>query len=53
MAWIAATTTAGITMTSFAYSTFETKGHAESMLQILVDRLNRIENKLDRLIEKP
>ncbi len=50
--WIAATSAAGISIAAYAFATFETKEHFGDIVEVLADRLDRIENKLDRILEK-
>lgn len=52
VAWIGATLTACIGLTSFAYQNFETKDSANEKKSDFVLRLTRIEDKLDRVIEE-
>lgn len=59
IAWLAATVVAGISMTVFFYTTFKTNSSFEEykesetlLYQEQNARLERIENKLDRLLEK-
>ena len=47
--WIVATSTAALTMTSFAYSTFELKEHSKEVKEDIVSRLDRIEQKIDQI----
>lgn len=50
--WIAATATAALTMAAYAFSTFETKEHAAENKGDIVHRLDQIDAKLDRVIER-
>jgi peptidoglycan hydrolase CwlO-like protein len=57
--WLGATVVAGITITIFFYTNFETKAETqeyknnqEKYYQILERRLDRIEGKLDQLLTK-
>ena len=43
---------ASTTVTVWAYSTFSTKGESSAFKESVVQRLDRIENKLDRLLFK-
>lgn len=47
--WIGATLTASMTVVIFFYSTFQTKSEANDNKMDLYRRLERIENKIDRL----
>lgn len=53
--WMVATATAAVTMSSYAFNKFDTIEHAtEQRTQLrdeIMGRLDRIENKLDRIIE--
>lgn len=55
IAWLGATAVAAITMTfilvTFVYANFETKDHAKESRDTMDKRLERMENKLDVLIE--
>lgn len=55
LAWLGATAMAGITMTfilvTFVYANFETKEHAKSTSEGVEKRLERMENKIDMIIE--
>lgn len=50
IAWLGSTLVAALTLSAFAFGTFETKQDAKDKKQDLVERLVRIEAKLDRLI---
>jgi uncharacterized protein Yka (UPF0111/DUF47 family) len=50
VAWLAATVTASITLTAFAYTNFETKDHSKEAQDNLVKRLDRIEEKIDQIL---
>jgi hypothetical protein len=52
IAWIIAAAVGGFSLLSFSYATFETKDHARESSDILMNRLDRMEEKLDRLIER-
>lgn len=52
IAWIAAMVTAAVGAMAFAYSTFETKDHANETKRDTTDRLVSIENKVDKLDNK-
>lgn len=49
IAWILATATAALTMAAYAFTTFETKDHSKEIKSDLSERLNRIDQKLDRI----
>jgi hypothetical protein len=49
IAWLGATLVAAVTYTAFAYTNFETKDSARESKSDIVQRLDRIENKLDEL----
>ena len=51
IAWLGATLVAAMTYTAFAYSTFQTKDESRHVQQYFVERLNRFETKLDRVLE--
>lgn len=60
LAWIGAILVASMTMVAYAYSTFETKDAAREKIEssrerdgLIVQRLDRIENKVDRVLERP
>lgn len=56
IAWLGATlvacATLSATLAAYAYTNFQTKDEAKHVEQFLVERLNRIEEKLDRVIER-
>lgn len=52
IAWIGATVAAALTGLAFAYSTFETKDNAHEHMGTVEQRLDRLETKLDRVIEQ-
>ena len=52
IAWIAATIAAAITLTGFVYANFQTKSEAVEQKGDLIQRLDRIEAKVDQLIQK-
>jgi len=49
--WVIATASAAFTLTVFAYANFTTSGEFEGFQAQLLRRLDRMEDKLDRLIE--
>lgn len=51
IAWIVATATAALSMAAFAFGKFETQEHAREVKGDLQYRLNRIDDKLDRISE--
>ena len=52
IAWLGATAVACVGLTSFAYQTFQTKEEARDDKADVVQRLMRMEDKLDRIIER-
>lgn len=63
IAWLGATLMAGISMVTYAFEMFETKSEAKSQYEVtqkivddhhedLVKRMDRLENKVDILIQK-
>lgn len=52
ISWVVATATAALTMSAFAYSTFETKEHALERKQDILKRLESIEGKVDLIVSK-
>lgn len=50
--WMISLMVGGAALTSFFYVNFETKDSAQDAREQLVLRLDRIENKLDQLIDK-
>ena len=50
--WAVATIVAAVTMTSFAYTNFETKDDSRRSEQTVEKRLDRIENKVDQLLSR-
>lgn len=51
ISWLAATATATVILVSFVYQTFSTKSEANEIKNGLERRLDRIESKIDRIIE--
>lgn len=55
LAWLGATGVAAVTMTfvlvTFVYANFETKDHAKEQRDATDKRLERIEDKMDALLE--
>jgi uncharacterized protein Yka (UPF0111/DUF47 family) len=51
-AFFAATVSAALTVAAYAYATFETKEHAVERKKDITERLDRIESKQDKLIDK-
>ena len=51
IAWVGATVAAAVSITVYAYNNFETKSQAVESKTDLVQRLDRIEGKVDRLLE--
>lgn len=49
IAWLGATVVACMALTAFAYQNFETKDDAKEKKSDIVQRLDRIETKLDEL----
>lgn len=49
IAWIAATLTAALTLSAFAFNSFELKEDARQKKEDLIKRLERIEDKIDRI----
>ncbi len=52
LAWLGATVVAAMTMAAYAFSTFETKDFSELRSVSLERRLDRIEGKVDMLVER-
>lgn len=50
IAWIGATLLAALTMVAYAYQTFDTKEAAKDREGSVVQRLDRIEGKVDSLL---
>lgn len=50
--WLAATAAAAISMAAYAFATFDTKDHVIEVFIQVEKRLDRIEAKLDRILEK-
>ena len=47
------TIVAGLTgVSAWAYSTFEMKDHVREWKEVIIQRLDRIENKLDRAVDQ-
>lgn len=57
VAWIGAIIVAAVVCTygviTFAYGNFETKDQAKERAAFIVDRLQKIEDKLDRVLQIP
>lgn len=51
IAWLGATVTAALTMAAYAFSTFETKADVKDIFQLIDKRLDRIEVKLDNILD--
>lgn len=51
IAWISASVVAAATLSAFAYTNFQTKENAKEFKDDIEKRLDRIENKLDKLLE--
>lgn len=52
VAWFGATVTAAVMLCAFAFTTFETKADSGIKRTELQSRLERIDDKLDRLLER-
>ena len=52
IAWLSATVVAAATMVSAAYTQFETKDNAKDTKSELIQRLDRMEEKLDTILER-
>mgnify|MGYP001499077487 CR=1 FL=1 len=52
VAWVGATVAAAVSITVFAFSNFETKERAVEVKSDLVQRLDRIEGKVDKILQK-
>jgi len=52
IAWLGAALVACAALTSFAYQTFQTKDDSRHYEGFLIERLDRIENKLDAALER-
>lgn len=50
VAWIGATMAAALTMSAYAFSTFETKVQVRVYMGLMEKRLDSIDRKLDQLI---
>lgn len=51
IAWMAATLSGGIMLSSYIYSTFQTKAEAKEVKEQVERRIERMDNKLDRILE--
>lgn len=52
LAWIGAIAVGTMALAAFAFTTFETKDHAEEVKQDTTSRLTRIEDKLDQALSR-
>lgn len=50
VSWLAATLVAALTLSAFAFTTFQTKDDAKESKADLVQRLDRMEHKIDNII---
>ena len=50
--WLGATLIAGLTLSAFAFTNFQTKEEAGTVQDMILKRLDRIEEKLDTFILK-
>lgn len=52
LSWIAAAFVAALTMGTFAYSEFRTNREADKVETFFTKRLDRIEQKIDKLLDR-
>jgi len=50
--WVVATAWASFMLTVFAYANFTTKSEFDGFINQLIHRIDRIEEKLDRVLDK-